>query len=451
MRLLLVSFAFPPFNSIGGVRVGKTAKYLFEHGHDVRVLASKEQPFKRTLPVELPSERVVYTRYLNVRKPAELVMGAGAQAAESNAAPPVSQGAQKGGGVAGAIKRAAGFLLRTFVYFPDSNVGWLPYTAWDSTPLLREWRPELILASSPPPTGLLAAWRLSRRLGVPWVADLRDLWVDHQYYSQPAWRKAVEDRLEREVLGSAAGLVTVSEPLAEKLRKKYGKPTAVVLNGFDPSDYPAAKDEAKDDEGDASHHPRANGDGRVTILYTGVIYPGRQDPSPLFDALSRLGPLADFVRVVFHGTFLGTARESAERYGVGRLVEVNPPVPYRESLRMQTEADVLLLLLWTDRAERGVYTGKMFEYVGARRPILAVGGNEDVAAEFVRERGAGVVENDPARIADILRGYVEEKRTSGRIRAVPEGASAGVTREEQVRVLEDFLSGLLPRAGVGAA
>jgi glycosyltransferase involved in cell wall biosynthesis len=426
MRLLVVSYVFPPFNCIGGVRVGKTAKYLTAHGHDVRVLTSADQPFPRTLDLEVPGERVLYSRYLNVRKPVEVALGDGARAAAMSA----SKGAAAGGG---ALRKGVGFFLRTFVYFPDANVGWLAYAARDASALLRGWRPDLILASSPPPTGLLVARRLSKRLGVPWVADLRDLWVDHQYYDHPRWRRAVEERLERRVLSTAAGFVTVSGPLAERLEEKYRKPTAVVLNGFDPGDYP----------------PRAAAraaDRRLTILYTGVVYPGRQDPSPLFDALRRMGGLADEVKVVFRGSFLGTVPELAARYGVERLVEVGPPVPYRESLRMQSEADLLLLLLWTDAAQRGVYTGKLFEYVGARRPILAVGAGADVAAEFILSRGAGSVSDDPDEIAALLRRLVEQKRREGALPPTPERAAAGVTREEQVRLLENFLSGLLRRA-----
>ena len=421
MRLLVVSFAFPPFNSIGGVRVGKTAKYLVAHGHDVRVLTSGDQPFSKTLPLEVPAENVLYSRYLNIRKPVEIAMSDKAQAASLN----ISRGAASGG----ALRKGVGFFLRTFVYFPDANIGWLPYAARDASARLREWRPELILASSPPPTGLLVAWQLAKSWGVPWVADLRDLWVDHQYYAQPRWRKAVEEWLERRTLSSAAGFVTVSEPLAEVLKRKYDKPTAVVLNGFDPSDYPQ--------QGNAPA-----GDGFVTILYTGVIYPGRQDPSPLFDALQRLGDLASEVKILFYGSYLGIVRELAAQYGVEHLVEVNPPVPYRESLRMQSEADALLLLLWNDQAERGVYTGKLFEYVGARRPILAVGVGGDVAAEFILSREAGTVLSYPEQIAAQLRQLIEQKRAGG-IPPTPARAAAGVTREEQVLALEGFLSELL--------
>jgi glycosyltransferase involved in cell wall biosynthesis len=417
MRLLLVSFAFPPFNSIGGLRVGKTAKYLLHRGHDVRVLTAADQPFPKTLALEVPAENVVYSRYLNVRKPIE---GALAERGDTTASHRKAEREAP-------LRKLFGFLIRTFIYFPDANIGWVPYALKDISPLLKSWRPDLILASSPPPSGLLVARRLARKLNVPWVADLRDLWTDHQYYMQPRGRKLVEQKLEHRVLSSASALVTVSEPLAETLRRKYRKPTAVVLNGFDPCDYPAQSRERISDE-------------RLSIVYTGVIYAGRQDPSPLFEALKLMGDKAKGVKVVFYGLYLAVAAELVEQYGIGHLVEVKPPVAYQESLRLQSEADLLLLLLWTDTRERGVYTGKLFEYLGARRPILALGEKENVAAELILKRGAGVVLAGPAEIAAQLLEHMQLKQTAGMIPSPPLSAIEGVTREAQVSILDTFLS-----------
>jgi len=424
MRLLVISYAFPPYNSIGGVRVGKTVKYLLNFGHDVRVLTAQEQSFLPTLPVEIPVERVTYTKWLSVR---------GGSPATRNS---VEAGASANGNsgkktkLKTALKQALSSSYKNLLDFPDSNIGWLPYAVPAASRLFESWKPELILASSPPPTSLVVAYRLARKFGIPWVADLRDLWMDHPYYKPPGWRKAVEERLERRVLSSAAGMVTVSEPLAESLKAKFGKQASVVLNGFDPADYPESSEVPFDD-------------GRLKILYTGMIYPGKRDPSPLFEALQTLGPLAERVRVVFHGNFLETVRPLAERHGVGHLVAVNEPVPYKESLQMQTRADVLLLLLWSDPTERGVYTGKMFEYLGARRPILAIGGTETVAADLIRERGVGVALETPAQIAEQLIKWINQKQVSGAIPSLRPEAIARVSREEQTRILEEYLIGVM--------
>lgn len=427
MRVLIISFCFPPFNSIGGLRVGKTAKYLAEHGHDVRVLTAEGQPYPPTLPMELPPEKVIYGRWVSISK------FAGGTLSEGRNAPPGAVAPKDGltkDSLTYALKKKLGIFARALLYFPDAYVGWVPFASKAASQLIERWRPDLILASSPPPTSLLAAHRVSSKHRIPWVADLRDLWVDQHYYHQPRWRKYVEEKLERRVLSSAAGLVTVSQPWAETLEAKFGKSAAVVPNGFDPSDYPAR-----------SEVPFR--DGRIQIAYTGLIYRGRQDPSPLFEALRELGPLAEKVRVIFYGTYLHDLRAVAAGYGVERLVDVAPPVPYKEALKIQTEADVLLLLLWNDPKERGVFPAKIFEYVGARRPILALGGGESVAAEFVRESCAGFVTDDPGRIAARLREWIAQKREGGSIPAPTDQTVAGATREERTRVLEAYLCEVL--------
>ena len=85
----------------------------------------------------------------------------------------------------------------------------------------------------------------------------------------------------------------------------------------------------------------------------------------------------------------------------------------------------------------------------SREGCEAVGGGDNVAAEFVRGRGAGVVANEPAEIAEHLRGWLRQKSEAGAIPALPDEAAAGVTREEQARVLEEFLSRTLAAARGG--
>jgi glycosyltransferase involved in cell wall biosynthesis len=424
MRILFLSFLFPPFNGIGCVRTGKTAKYLTKLGHDVRVISAREQDLpSASLPVEIPSDHVIYTYWFNPRRSLEHLFGRGRVGPWP-----------EGDGAAGAPsrRRLAGELLR-FVraaYFPDHQIGWVPFATRAATRLLRTWRPDVILASGGPASSLIAAHRVARRHRIPWVADLRDLWTDFHYYQHPAWRRHLEERVERRVLTSAAGLVTVSQPLADILERKFHRPTAVILNGFDPADYPQPSE--------LSYR-----NGPLRIVYTGHVYAGRQTPAALFAALQRLGPAAQHVRVVFYGAIASLIRDEARRQGVEGLVEIHDAVPHHDVLKIQSEADVLLHLLWNDPNQNGVYNAKVFEYLGARRPILAVGYTENVAAQLIRERGAGATLNDPVQIATQIETWMRQKDATGTIPALPASVSAGLSREEQTKNLETFLTRML--------
>src|SRR5262249_40418428 len=120
------------------------------------------------------------------------------------------------------------FLTRQYyalLHFPDKRIGWLREAVAAGRRLLSAWRADVIFASAPPVTAFVVAYRLSKELSIPWVADLRDLWVDNPYYSHPFWRKRLDEIAERRVLGSAAMLISVTQLWADTLRRKFQPPT----------------------------------------------------------------------------------------------------------------------------------------------------------------------------------------------------------------------------------
>jgi hypothetical protein len=110
-------------------------------------------------------------------------------------------------------------------------------------------------------------------------------------------------------------------------------------------------------------------------------------------------------------------------------------VPFLESVRLQKSSDVLLFLIWDEPGRCGIYSGKIFEYLGARRPILALGPDNDVGRDLITGRKAGVVLEDPGAVAGALRGWWEEKRRTGRVAPTPASAARGLTRMDQARLL----------------
>jgi hypothetical protein len=106
---------------------------------------------------------------------------------------------------------------------------------------------------------------------------------------------------------------------------------------------------------------------------------------------------------------------------------------------MQQSADVLFLLIHNTAYDSGIYTGKLLEYIGARRPILIVGTNSGVAADLVRERKLGVAEETPEAIAARLREWLNEKRQTGVVLGPREASIKDFSRETQTRVFGDIL------------
>lgn len=239
------------------------------------------------------------------------------------------------------------------------------------------------------------AGQIARRHGIPWVADFRDL--PDQDFSPWLLRYTVWQ--ERRVCRAASGLTTVSEPLAEHLRSRHRAAVQVITNGYDPSDYPGPP---------AASFPTFN------VVYTGILSAAR-DPGPLFTAVDRLleagavGP--GDVRIEFYGAHPSTMEVRLSGHRCRPIVRCVPRVSHAEAIRIQQQASVLLLL---SERQPGVMTAKIFEYLGARRPILDVPGG-DVTREVLRATRAGVSAGDPAEIARILDRWYREWKRTGRV------------------------------------
>ncbi|MBT5551891.1 MAG: glycosyltransferase [Nitrospina sp.] len=424
MKILLITHFFPPFNSIGAVRAGKTTKYLVELGHEVKVVSCKDQALASSLPMEIPEDSVQYTSWWDVNSPVELVLGGKKKVAAKGYYP--------------SAKYLPGyfFSLGTFyknlLNFPDGKIGWFPFAKRKGQQIIRQWEPDLIFASATPYTSLLIASSLSRKHKIPWVAELRDLWVDNPYWIRPSWRYFFENLLERCILSSATGLVTVSNPLAETLKSKYKVPCEVITNGFDPGDYP-------------DHSKILFSTGKIHITYTGQLFNLMRDPSPLFVALSKMGSAAENFKVHFYGRYNDLALHMALKHNVDHLVEIHEPVSYMEAINIQVQSDILLLFPGYSEKETGVFTGKIFEYLGARRPILCIGNTDGVAAKLIRERDAGFSLDDPEKIAEQLSLWVKQKSEGGEIPSLPAEVGIGYTRKEQTEKLSSFLESCLSK------
>jgi hypothetical protein len=370
------------------------------------------------LVLDFPTERVFRTAW--TKSPGDRTNSEPANVPRSGAIPQTGQPRN-------ALRRQLSSLIESFTVFPDLRATWMPFAREAGERLLADWRPDVIYASGPPFTSLLIAQDLSSRFGVDLVGEFRDRWSDDPYSPPPFWRKWRNRHAEAALIEQAVGLVTVSEPWATAYRERFDKRTAVVSNGFD-------AELCADGPFDG-----AVGKNELEIVYTGGIYPGYRDPSPLFAAMKKLDNQGQSCRMIFHGVQPSLVAPLAEAEGVSHLVEVREVLSHEEALRRQRESDILVLMQWNNPKEQGNVPGKFFEYLGARRPILVLGLREGVPATIVRERDAGYFSNDPTEIAEQLSRWLAIKQEHGHLPAVPESARAGYARDEQFARLEPFL------------
>ncbi|MFQ5535036.1 MAG: glycosyltransferase family 4 protein [Sphingomonadales bacterium] len=426
MKILIVSGFFPPHAPQGGTRINSFAKYIQSRGHDVRVIAALDTRFPPLLSPGISPDRIIYAPFsppsLRRRNQESRKVGKGATAISDQVARP------QAGHPRSRLHRFLGETHDKLINLPDRHIWWRGNAIAAGRALMEHWRPDIIYASAPPHSGLLVAASLSREFPTPWIAEFRDLWVDHPYYDEPVWRRLIEKPLERRVLKSCAGFITVTESWAEHLRIVTAKPVALVLNGFDPDDYPANPDAG----------PKTG--AKLTILYAGALYQTKRDPRMLFDAMRRLGELSHSVNTIFYVKEVELVSRLAREFSVEHCVEVRGMVPRGEVIEAQRHADILLLLRWDDPREDGVIAGKLFEYIGAGRPILSVGSVRGEAADMIRDHGLGVVSSDPETIAHQLKVWLELRQGGQYLPAIPDRVRARFSRVVQFRKLEQFLA-----------
>ena len=379
MKILFITYFFAPYNCIGAVRTTRTAELLMKKGHDVKIISADRQNLDPNLIYEFSDKNIYRTKWIDLEKPIYFFGGKDRIKSINNS---LHKASIKG--------KILSFLKSSFhrvISFPDKYIGWYPYAFNQAKQLMSsEWMPDVIYASATPYTSLLIAQKISNKYGIPWVGELRDLWSDN-HYGYSWW---IDKKIEKSILKSSSSLITVSEPLTEILKQKYPNiPSHTILNAFDDKDFKI----------DTEKITKKN----INIVYTGSVYEGKRDPTPLFEALISNEELRKFVQVDFYGNNLGFVDSLIKKYNLHECVNLKGEVTREEALKKQSQADVLLLLTWNNIKERGVLTGKLFEYIGAAKPILSIGSVHDVASKLVESNNFGVATNKPDEINFFLR------------------------------------------------
>lgn len=433
-RVLIVSYYYPPRNVIASLRTGKLSKYLSSLGWEPWVLTLEDGLFASAgaLPVEIPEDRVIRAGLGRILTPLARNRSArrGGEAHGQNAAR--TQQANRS-----LPARLLQLLWQTFsaqfgdIRFPDRALPWCMPAIKRGSALLRAQSFDAIFSSHGPPSSHLVGAALARRFNLPWVADYRDLWSQNHIERRGRLTQRLETRFERWVVRHAKHLTTISEPMAQELRMLHAKPVSVLLNGFDEDDFKGVEGKSKAD--------------KFTIVYTGMIYPGKRDPSVVFQAVRALMNRDDRLRNDVELHFLGSdpslVYKLAENCGVRSQVMVHPRSPHREALQWQAGADMLLLLEWQDPSAKGVYTGKVFEYLGAQRPILATGPAGGVIEALLEDTQSGELVADVNDATRLISHWLDVKRHVGSTRLSDRRELLlPYTRRHQAGVLAEVLS-----------
>lgn len=441
MRITLVSFHYPPDPNIGAVRPETFANSLRTWGHEVTVVSAASPQWGL---VEQPD--VLRTDWLDLQY-LQMVRGPRAETAHRNrsshrpeiASENVANEPTRRGGLnsvlapGSRLRRAIATSRSNLIEIPDERGGWIRSATAAALDAAQDHGCDLLLASGPPFSAFVVAHRAARSLGIPWIADYRDLWSSSSYYGRSRVRRRLDAHIERRTLSNCSAAITVSDPLAKDLERDFSLPTTTLLNGFDPVDIKPISERLPLSE------------ARLNLLYVGNnFYGGLRTPIELLLAARKLQLGRNDIRFHFVGSDPNLVGHFTSQSGTADLVEVHPTILRDQSLEMQARADALMLLMWNDPAEVGTYSGKIFEYIAVRRPIIMCGYANGVAAELIRERQLGHVVDNQQSAVKALSDLLQSKPDNGLLPDLDTRLRSGLSREEQNLRLERIVDGLLP-------
>lgn len=253
---------------------------------------------------------------------------------------------------------------------PDRWISWWLSAVPAGLRLIREHRPDVIWSTYPIATAHLIGLTLHRLTGLPWIADQRDPMLDTDYPPN-LLRRRIHQWVERQVMHHSAAVICTTPGAVRDLKQRYPRQNRnlihLIENGYDEASFIAAE----------TTKPPMPPSGRpFRLLHSGVIYPAERDPTFLLAALARLlaeGAISpDSFRLVLrasgHDAYLKTLVD--QHHGLKDIIEFAPALPYLEALTEIQHADGLLLLQAANCNSQ--IPAKLYEYLRARRPVLAL-------------------------------------------------------------------------------
>ena len=387
-RILMIAYHFPPFSGSSGIqRTLSFTRYLPAHGWQPIILTAQERAYPQVSLESLSDvpPRVIVSRAFALDSARHLSM--------------------KG-------------RYFQFTALPDRWLSWVLGAVPSGLSLIRKYRPSVLWSTFPIATAHLIGLILHRITGLPWVADFRDpmtegeVGVSRHFPENPTvWKarrwveKLTVRHCTRAVLVSPGALEIYSKRYSEVSRSQW----SLISNGYDEDSF--LKAERLGESTRLNGHP-------ITLIHSGLLYPtmGDRNPSAFFRALEMLksqGKISPArVKVILRASGSESEFEQLIRkHGIKDIVSLEPSIPYTHALAEMLQAGGLLV--FQGPISNPNIPAKLYEYIRARRPILALVDPAGNTAEVLREVGTGTIVSidNASEIADGLLSFLDQVGT----------------------------------------
>lgn len=398
-KVLIITYHWPPMGGGGVQRWLKMSKYLRNFGWEPIIFTVTDAEISipdESLLAEVPAG--VETLRVPIWEPFGLYKKFTGKKADEKVQPGLlSEGDGK------QWLNDVALWIRGNVFVPDAKRFWIKPARKALLNYLHENKVDAVVSTGPPHTTHMIALAAKQKTNIPWLADFRDPWTFIDYYDKLKLSRYADKRhhsLERKVLNNADKTITVTWSWAEEFNKRnFKKEVEVITNGYDPADFETKAEVKLDDNFTLVHIGSMNADRNPKALW------------PVLEKLVNNNPkFAEKLRIKLIGPVDRSIFKAIEAHALQENLVHIKNLPHHEVIAHLQSAAVLLLPLNDTPNISGVVPGKLFEYLGAERPILCIGKTDGDAARILREANAGAIIDfkDSPKMQTVLENYFQQ-------------------------------------------
>ena len=374
-KVLIITYYWPPAGGPGVHRWLAFAKYLLEHGYQPIVVIPKDPQYPITDDSNLRQiPKGIETLEVPIFEPYGIAGKLSSGSTAKNKKGIIDDAHHQ------SLVQRSMLYIRGNYFIPDSRKFWIRPVVKRLRKYLGTTKVSRLITTGPPHSVHLIGNKLKKEFSeIHWLADFRDPWTNISYHDQlkmTASTRKKHEELEQEVLDSADQLIVTSHQTQQEFRAKTKTPVALITNGFEPTE--ASTEDALTDN--------------FSLLHIGSLQKGR-NPRVLWEVLKELSDkdkkFHEFLEIQLIGSVSEDIRTSIKHYDLRQYTYFNPQIGHQEALGMQRRSMLLLLIEENSRQKSGIIPAKFFEYLHAKRPIIAIGPENWDVAKLIDETKSG--------------------------------------------------------------
>lgn len=377
-KVLIITYYWPPAGGPGVQRWLKFVKYLPSYGVQP-IVYTPENPSYPTLDDSLCREvpKSVTVLKKSIFEPHQLGKIIAKNDISTYSAGIINEASSQ------SLMQQWMLYVRGNFFIPDARVLWVRPSIKFLKKYMDEKSIETIITTGPPHSLHLIGQSLKKHFpNVRWIADFRDPWVNIDYHEQLKFRQHTQQKhilLEKQILDQADQVIVTSYETLAEFSSKTSTPIELITNGYD---------ELDSLDVDVSEN--------FSVMHVGSLVSTR-NPVVLWEAFAQLideNPLfRQFFELHLVGKVSQTILDTIESLGLKKYVFIDGYLPHLEALKMQHQAQLLLLIEANQPQKKGIIPGKVFEYMLTQRPILAMGPEKWDVIQLLEQTKAGKVFN----------------------------------------------------------